>query len=192
MKKTSKQDIENTESTFSFKFTKLSKAQSELRTEALTKISEKFAKTLAKNALGTRTDFAQQVLARLSEPGSFNWTDHGVLCIALSDIRTRDGLLRLLHDEVDFRESVCDHLGREIARADKQWIAPLATVFGGLIWLTGFPEKTRAAINLALDTDPSYSLALLLDIALRHNVPASVWSASLEAVSLEACLKGAA
>ena len=81
---------------------------------------------------------------------------------------------------------------REIVRTDKEWIAPLATVFGGIVWLAGFPDKTRGAIDLALASDPSYSLALLLDIALRHNVPASVWSASLEAVSFEACLKGAA
>ncbi len=192
MKITTEQANEVSETTFGLKPKSLTAKQSQLRDDAVTKAAAKFTKSLAKNSLGTRTDFVQQVFNRLSDPTEFDWAQHGLLCIALGDIRTRDGLLRLLHDEAELRTQVCDHLAREIVRTDKEWIAPLATVFGGIVWLAGFPEKTRGAIDLALASDPSYSLALLLDIALRHNVPASVWSASLEAVSFEACLKGAA
>ena len=166
--------------------------QLELREQALTKATQKFAKTLAKSAMATRKDLVNEVFGRLSNAADFNWADHAKLCVALCDIRTRDGLLRILHDEVELRPQVCDHLAREIARAGKPWVAPLATVFGGIVWLAGFPDQTRTAIDQALEADPSYSLAQLLDIALRHNVPASIWSASLEAVSFQACLKGAA
>ena len=192
MKKTTEQATEDTQTEFDLKPRSLSAKQSQMRDDAVTMAAEKFTKNLAKNALGTRTDFVQSVFTQLSDPAKFDWSQHGELCVALGDIRTRDGLLRMLHDEAELRTQVCDHLAREIVRTEKQWIAPLATVFGGIVWLAGFPDKTRGAIDLALASDPSYSLALLLDIALRHNVPASVWSASLEAVSFEACLKGAA
>lgn len=192
MKKTTKQAEKVSDSIFSHDAGQLTDEQLELREQALVKVVEQFAKALAKSALATRTDFVNKIFHQLSDAVTFNWTDHAQLCVALGDIRTRDGLLRILHDEAELRPQVCDHLAREIARAGKQWVAPLATVFGGIVWLAGFPDQTRSAIDQALDSDPSYSLALLLDIALRHNVPASIWSASLEAVSFEACLKGAA
>lgn len=192
MKNTTKQAKKVSDPISSSESEHLTDEQLELREKALTKAAQKFAKTLAKSALATRTEVVNQVIGRLSDAVIFNWTDHARLCVALGDIRTRDGLLRILHDEVELRPQVCDHLSREIARAGKQWVAPLATVFGGIVWLAGFSDKTRIAIDQALESDSSYSLALLLDIALRHNVPASIWSASLEAVSFQACLKGAA
>ena len=170
----------------------LDEKQLSLRQSALAKAEEKFTKSLAKSALPARSEIVTIVFNRLSDPAKFSWREHAQLCVAMGDIRSRDGLLRKLHDEVQLRPQICDHLHREITRAGKEWVSPLATVFGGLVWLAGHPEQTRTAITRALECDASYSLALLLDIALRHNVPASVWSASLEAVSLDACLKGAA
>ena len=192
MKKTTKQADKVSEPLVSSDSEQLTDEQLELREQALAKAAQKFAKTLARSAVATRKDLVNQVFSQLSDAAIFNWADHAKLCVALCDIRTRDGLLRILHDEVELRPQVCDHLAREMARAGKQWVAPLATVFGGIVWLAGFPDQTRTAINQALEADPSYSLAQLLDIALRHNVPASIWSASLEAVSFQACLKGAA
>jgi len=192
MKKTSKQADKVSEPIVSSDSEQLTDEQLELREQALAKAAQKFAKTLAKSAIATRKDLVNQVFSRLSDAAIFNWADHAKLCVALCDIRTRDGLLRILHDEVELRTQVCDHLARELARAGKQWVAPLATVFGGILWLAGFADQTRTAVDQALEADSSYSLAQLLDIALRHNVPASIWSASLEAVSFQACLQGAA
>ena len=192
MKKTTEQAEKVSDPIVNSDSEQLTHEQLELRELALAKAAQKFAKTLAKSAIATRKDLVNQVFGRLSDAAIFNWTDHAKLCVALCDIRTRDGLLRILHDEVELRPQVCDHLAREMARAGKQWVAPLATVFGGIVWLAGFPDQTRTAIDLALEADSSYSLAQLLDIALRHNVPASIWSASLEAVSFQACLQGAA
>jgi hypothetical protein len=84
------------------------------------------------------------------------------------------------------------HLIREVARAEQEFVAPLATVYAGIAWLEGQTQLTRLAVDHALQVDASYSLAQLLDIALRHNVPPAVWSSSLAAVSIDACLKGAA
>jgi hypothetical protein len=176
----------------SFESKKLNDKQLALRESALLKAEERFTKSLTKSALPARSEIVNLIFDRLSDPVVFTWREHAQLCVAMSDIRSRDGLLRKLHDEAQLRPQICEHLFREITRAHKEWVPPLATVFGGLVWLAGSPEQTRAAIDRALDCDASYSLALLLDIALRHNVPSSVWSASLEAVSFDACLKGAA
>lgn len=192
MKKTTKQENLASDPEVNPDARLLTDEQLKLREQALIKATQKFAKTLAKSAIAARKGLVNQVFSRLSDVSILNWADHANLCVALSDIRTRDGLLRILHDEVELRTQFCDHLAREIVRAEKQWVAPLATVFAGIVWLAGFPDQTRAAINQALESDPSYSLAQLLDIALRHNVPSAIWSASLEAVSFEACLKGAA
>ena len=192
MTKANKQVNEAPIALASFESEELNDKQLAQRDSALVKAEEKFTKSLTKSALLARSEIVTLVFDRLSDPAAFTWREHGQLCVAMSDIRARDGLLRKLHDEAQLRPQICEHLFREITRAGKEWVAPLATVFGGLVWLAGSPEQTRTAIDRALDCDASYSLALLLDIALRHNVPASVWSASLEAVSFEACLKGAA
>ena len=106
--------------------------------------------------------------------------------------RTRDGLLRMFHDSPELRGQFLSHLIREIARAQQESMAPLATVYAGIAWLEGQTQLTRLAVDHALQIDSSYSLAQLLDIALRHNVPPTVWSSSLAAVSFDACLQGAA
>ena len=84
------------------------------------------------------------------------------------------------------------HLIREVSRSLEEFTAPLATVYAGIAWLEGQTQVTRLSVDHALQIDASSSHAQLLDIALRHNVPPSVWSSSLAAVSFDACLKGAA
>ena len=170
----------------------LTEAESSARTSAIQEATEAFSNDLNNDAFSARAKLVESVFTNWQGNEPFSWADHGQLCIALSDIRTRDGLLRRLHDAQELRSCVREHLIREIDRAHEDWLAPLATVFGGITWLDGDAELTRAAVDRALENDPGYSLAQLLDIALRHNVPASVWSSSLAAVSFDACLKGAA
>jgi hypothetical protein len=98
----------------------------------------------------------------------------------------------MLHDAPELRGQCQSHLIREVARTQAEYVAPLATVYAGIAWLEGHTELTRLAVDHALQIDAAYSLAQLLDIALRHNVPPAVWSSSLAAVSFDACLKGAA
>ena len=171
---------------------RLSDDESSARATAIQDAAEKFSADLSKDAFSARVNLVESVFAKWQGNEPFSWADHGQLCVALSDIRARDGLLRRLHDAEELRANVGEHLNREIDRAHEDWLAPLATVFGGITWLDGDAELTRTAVDRALGIDPGYSLAQLLDIALRHNVPASVWSSSLAAVSFDACLKGAA
>jgi len=64
----------------------------------------------------------------------------------------------------------------------------LLMVLAGLYWYDGEPSALKY-VELGLKRDNS--LAQLLDIAVRHNVPTHVWQASLESLSLDSCLQGA-
>jgi hypothetical protein len=162
------------------------------RDSQLAKATKAFTEAIASDALTARRDLVTRIFQRLQDPADLTWKEHADLSIGLCDIRTRDGLLRMLHDAPEHREQFQTHLNRELTRSRDEFIAPLATVFAGISWLSGHTQVTQLAVKHALEIDSSYSLAQLLDIALRHNVPPSVWSSSLAAVSFDACLQGAA
>jgi hypothetical protein len=170
----------------------LSAQQVKLRNAQISKAAAAFAQAVTKDALLARGELVSKIFARLQVEKDLTWQEHAQLCVGLCDIRTRDGLLRMLHDAPELRGQFQSHLIREIARAQAEFVAPLATVYAGIAWLEGHTELTRLAVDHALQIDSTYSLAQLLDIALRHNVPPAVWSSSLAAVSFDACLKGAA
>ena len=114
----------------------------------------------------------------------------------LQDIRVRDGFLRSVHDLYNFGEfetvqAILD--GLLFVASNSLGIVRNSAMacFGGISWICGDKGEALRAV-FASDWDSKYSLLQLLDIALRHNVPSSVWSSSLQAVSLEACLTGSA
>jgi hypothetical protein len=177
---------------FDLQASALSAPQAKKRNLQLTRATNAFTEAVAADALSTRSDLVTKMFQRLQAVTDLNWQEHAQLCVGLGDIRTRDGLLRMLHDSPELRGQFQRHLIREVTRSQPEFIAPLATVYAGIAWLEGQTELTRMAVDHALKVDSSYSLAQLLDIALRHNVPPTVWSSSLAAVSFDACLKGAA
>jgi len=63
----------------------------------------------------------------------------------------------------------------------------LLMVLAGLYWYDG---NETAIIFMEIGLERDNSLAQLLDLAVRHNVPTSVWQASLECLSLEECIQG--
>lgn len=170
----------------------LSAKQTSQRKAALAACIKSFTEAVGKDAFSARGKVAETIFTRLQADSNLSWQEHAQLCVGLSDIRTRDGLLRMLHDAPEFRGMFQSHLMRELARSDEEFSAALATVYAGISWLEGQAQLTRLAVDHALKIDSTYSLAQLLDIALRHNVPATVWSSSLAAVSFDACLKGVA
>ena len=104
----------------------------------------------------------------------------------------RDGLLRQMLDQPNLRLPIRTTLLTAISQAHERHVAPLATALAGCAWLDGNGALATVALERALEADPSYSLARLLDRAISHSVPPSVWTESLEAVSYEECLAGAA
>lgn len=186
------QDEPNSDSFIDLQAPSLSAQQVKQRDSHVSKAASAFAQAVTKDAFSARGDLVGKVFARLQVEKDLTWPEHAQLCVGLSDIRTRDGVLRMLHDAPELRGQFLSHLIREVARTQTEFVAPLATVYAGIAWLEGRTELTRLAVDHALQIDSTYSLAQLLDIALRHNVPPAVWSSSLAAVSFDACLKGAA
>lgn len=182
----------NSESGLDLPAPSLPAPQVRARNAQLTKAANDFAASVQTDAFSARGELVREIFERLQVESDLTWPEHARLCVGLCDIRTRDGLLRMLHDSPELRGQFLSHLIREVARAQQDCVAALATVYAGIAWLEGESDLTRLAVDHALQIDSTYSLAQLLDIALRHNVPPSVWSASLAAVSFDACLKGAA
>ena len=185
-------DEQNPDSLIDLKAPSLSAQQIKQRNAQIFKAANAFAEAVEVDAFTARGKLVQAIFDRLQVDKDLSWKEHAQLSIGLCDIRTRDGLLRRLHDAPELRSQFLSHLIREVARSTQEFTAPIATVYAGIAWLEGQAQLTRLAVDYALQIDASYSLAQLLDIALRHNVPASVWSSSLAAVSFDACLKGAA
>jgi hypothetical protein len=185
-------DEQNSDLLLDLKAPSLSAQQVKQRNTQILKAANAFAEAAEADAFSARGDLVQAIFDRLQIDKELSWKEHAQLSVGLCDIRTRDGLLRRLHDAPELRGQFLSHLIRELARTQDEFVAPLATVYAGIAWLEGHTELTRLAVDHALQIDASYSLAQLLDIALRHNVPPSVWSSSLAAVSFDACLKGAA
>ena len=110
----------------------------------------------------------------------------------LVSIQIRDGVMHFALENPELRETMIATLSKLAEDSEDTKVKVTAKVVkAGFLWLDGKESETVTLVNDALKMDSSYSLAQLLDIAIRHNVPSHVWSASLEAVSLDACLMGA-
>jgi hypothetical protein len=115
----------------------------------------------------------------------------------LEDIRIRDGFLKTFAELVESGETerVSDLLEGLLifAQNSKGDVRGMALIcWAGCMWLLGNVDGiTVISEGEPLEVVKDISLWQLLDIAIRHNVPSAIWSASLKAVSLEACLQGA-
>jgi len=153
---------------------------------------DSLSKRLVANQSVARDNYVNEAFAILCSAGECNWEELAVLAGATDDIRMRDGLLRKCFDDAESRPLVLRSLRSAIQQVAGVHVAALATVLAGVAWLDGNGAVTQIALDRALEEDPGYSLAHLLQLALSHNVPASVWADSLEAVSYDQCLLGAA
>lgn len=124
-----------------------------------------------------------------SDPSTCNYQE---LLTALEQIPIRDGLLRNLYDNPELRAQAALNLANLLEQDCGAAKSTVATVLAGCCWLDEDFASTRKALDIALSADSTYSLARLLDVALVHGVPPSVWADSLAAVSPEQCLTGAA
>jgi hypothetical protein len=113
---------------------------------------------------------------------------------ALADIRIRDAVIRKMYDlhaSKDLQTLASYRLTLEEWASKTSGTARLSilAIWAGSYLLDDVREPMQAVLE-AEDTS-EYSLWQLLGIAQRQNVPASVWGASLKAVSLDDCLAGA-
>jgi len=142
--------------------------------------------------VSARSEFLGRLMHLWEQESDWDCDEFALLSVVVFDVQMRDGFLRQMLDQPKLRLPIRTTLMIAVSQANEQYVAPLATVLAGCAWLDGNGALATVALERALSADPSYSLARLLDRAITHSVPPSVWTESLEAVSYEECLAGAA
>ena len=150
------------------------------------------AATAAASASDDANTRLTDVLVALVSGNLDDWRNRMTVCVGLGDYRVRDGVLRHLYDNPSDRLAVRGSLLGLVGYAPCDVVAAVATTLAGCAWLDGNAALTQIALRHAQDADAAYSLARLLDRALRHAVPPCVWTQSLAAVSMDDCVAGAA
>jgi len=173
---------------------RLDAKQLSLRDTACEEIEQEFEKERLKHEskVPVRSDYVNRLMRVWSDEAKWDWQAHALLVLVVSDIQMRDGFLRQMLDQPSLRLAIRTTLMSAVSQSHSDHVAPLATALAGCAWLDGNGALATVALDRALEVDSSYSLARLLERAIGHNVPPSVWTESLEAVSYEECLAGAA
>jgi hypothetical protein len=153
---------------------------------------EKRAAALAEIHPDRPVDMLPAVLKVLHSVGAPPWVDVATVCVGLQDVRVRDAVLRHLHESPQSRWAVRSALLALLSKVPADAYPAVACVLAGCAWLDGNGAVARIAIDRCREADPGYSLARLLDRALQHGIPPTVWADSLAAVSIDECLSGAA
>lgn len=113
------------------------------------------------------------VAHHLADPDAMDATTCAMLAQAVSDITCRDAAWLLMD-----RPTAEQHLrlwSRVVAHATAEWaIAPLC-LLGLAAWIAGNGALLVECVERALATDPSYSLAHLLDDVQRRCLPPWAW-----------------
>jgi hypothetical protein len=111
----------------------------------------------------------------------------GWLC---ATIRSRDLLLRALtlDPDPDVVNTARTVLGEAVRCASGTDVAPVASVLAVCAWVTGDGAAARVALDRALDADPTYSLAALVEAALDAGTPPWSWVELMGGISVAAIL----
>ena len=112
-------------------------------------------------------------------------TTVGLVCVALLDVCVRDCVLWQLSAE-SAQVSYAAKL-REFVRAAPSGLrAPVATVAAIYAWMLGDGARANAALAQALLDDPTYGLALMMEIALSNGVAPRHWQAMMQELTYDA------
>ena len=104
--------------------------------------------------------------------------DAASLIVAMLDPQVRD--MAIAHTVARKDEATYEEVWVELTRrAVDDWAAPVATAAALFAWQRGSGTRARVAVERALDADPQYRLALLLEHALDVGMPPALWGESL-------------
>jgi hypothetical protein len=111
---------------------------------------------------------------------------------ALADVRVRDTVLwELMQREPWAWAHAAERLAHVVAGAPRGHAAPAACVLAVLRWQVGDGSRASAAIERALDDDPTYSLALLIDRCLGVAMHPQAWREGILAMARDDCRRSA-
>jgi hypothetical protein len=112
--------------------------------------------------------------------------------VGLHDVRVRDTVLwELMRAPASSWCRAADSLANTVAASPRHLVAPAATVLSILRWQIGDGSRAGAAVELALEGDPAYSLADLVNRCLLAGMHPAVWREGLADLSREACRRSA-
>ena len=141
---------------------------------------------------GAIDSFVAEVAGPAARPASSPEAFLDGLVAALRDVRVRDTVLwevSALDREAQGR--ALQVLAAALRRSGPGAVAPIATCAAVTAWLLGDGARAGIALRHALADGPDYSLAVLVDGALRAGLPPSAWREAMRALSREECRHGA-
>lgn len=114
------------------------------------------------------------------------------ILVALTDVQVRDTVLwDLMHEDPSHWQGIARCLARIVSASPDSHAAAPATLLAIVRWQIGDGSRASAAIARALEADPAYTLARLVDGCLATGMHPSVWRAGLADLSREACRRAA-
>jgi hypothetical protein len=150
------------------------------------------ARTEAFDALLTPWSCSRQgltdLVTLLRQRDPMDWAQVALCCTLLDDFRWRDALLRQVLEDASLRLPVRATLMDIATRCPEAYVASTATTLAGVVWLDGNGTVARVAVDRALESNPEYSLARLLDRAFEAGIPPRVWIDSLSALTVDECM----
>ena len=110
----------------------------------------------------------QEVLRRVARGGALGADDAARVAAALHDVTVRDQVVTWSLSEPEALQSLAEAVVRQVGPPHD---APACTLLAWVAYGRGDGARANVALDRALETDPSYSLALLLRQALDGGVP---------------------
>jgi hypothetical protein len=101
--------------------------------------------------------------------------------IPVRDVVLRDCSILSEHD----RSNVIHNLESVLSQADNKNIAPVATVLAVQHWTEGNDARVKELTELVTKVDGGYALAGMLDVAVRMELPSSVFLTDIQGLSRE-------
>jgi hypothetical protein len=113
--------------------------------------------------------------------------------VALADVQVRDTVLwDLMHEDRCTWGGVADRLAAVVAATPESHVAGPATLLAILRWQMGDGSRASAAVIRALEAEPAYTLAVLVERCLATGMYPAQWREGLVALSRSECRRAAA
>lgn len=113
--------------------------------------------------------------------------------VAIADVQVRDTVLwDVMHEGPSAWAAIAERLAVIVAAMPSTHAAPPATLLAILRWQTGDGSRASAAVGRALESDPAYTLAILVERCLSRGMHPAAWREGLATLSRSACRRAAA
>lgn len=113
--------------------------------------------------------------------------------VALADVQVRDTVLwDLMHEDPCTWGLVADRLAAVVAAMPESHVAAPSALLAIMRWQMGDGSRASAAVLRALEAEPAYTLAVLVERCLATGMHPATWREGLVALSRSECRRAAA